>query len=262
MKHLCTVALTGGLMAATVLVALLAGEAPAQRVEATTTTTTSTGTISEFGAQGFAIQTPAGAQPVRFISNDTTNYVDEEGNPVALGSVQAGMPVTIHYTKVGDTLIASKVVVGRMPAAGASKATVVVPAPETAPPAAAGQRVETTTTTTVTRSTGTITEVVPGGFVVSSAAGAEPIRYRYSERTVYLDEAGNPVSVEAVRSGVPVTVHHDRVGNVLIATRVVVGRSSPVAPTPPASVTVPGKVVAPGAEVEVETRKRTTTIER
>lgn len=241
----------------TALLTAPAVQAQTERVEATTTTTTSTGTISQFGPQGMAITTPSGTQPVRFISNDTTNYVDEEGNPVPLGSVQAGMPATIHYTKVGDTLIASKIVVGPRSGSAAAKATVAVPAPSPA-----GQVTETTTTTTRAGTAGTIAEVVPGGFVVRSESVAEPIRYRYSEKTVYVDETGAPLTFEAVTAGLPVTVQYEQVGNTLIATRVTVRRNAPVAPRQPSTVTVPGKVVAPGADVQVETRKETTTTTR
>jgi len=44
-----------------------------------------------------------------------------------------------------------------------------------------------------------------------------------------VDENGNPVSVETVRSGVPVTVYYDRDGDRMVATRVVVRNTEPSA---------------------------------
>lgn len=259
MKTLPTLLIIPGLLTITALFTAPAVQAQNERVEASTTTTTSAGTISQFGPQGLAITTPSGTQPVRFISNDTTNYVDEEGNPLPLGSVQPGMPATIHYTKVGDTLIASKIVVGARSGAAAAKTAVAVSAPA---PATQATETTTTTTTTTAGTAGTIAEVVPGGFVVRSDSVTEPIRYRFSEKTVYVDEGGAPLTFEAVTAGLPVTVQYERVGDTLIATRVIVRRNAPVVPRQPATVTVPGKVVAPGAEVQVETRKETTTTTR
>lgn len=89
--------------------------------------------------------------------------------------------------------------------------------------------VETTTTTTTTTS-GTISEFSPDVMIVKSTSGGEPIRYRYSKRTIYVDEAGSPVSVELVKSGLPVTVHYVREGDDLVASRVIV-RKVEAAPT-------------------------------
>jgi hypothetical protein len=191
---------------------LLANPLLAQKVEATSTIVTSEGTISEFGPQGVVIKTAAGAQPVRYISSDTTNYVDENGNPVAVELVKSGLPATIYYTKVGDTLIASKVVVKT---SAAAPAQVVVPSQTVAVPVTAG----------------VITEFGPENLIIRTESSSDPLRYTYSKTTTYVDENGAPVSIETVRSGLPVTVHYTKVGNSLVASKVIVRRST-VAPTP------------------------------
>lgn len=191
---------------------LIATSALAQRVEATSTITTSEGTISEFGPQAIVIKTAAGTVPVRYLSSETTNYVDENGMPVSLAAVTSGLPVTVYYTKVGDTLVASKIMVRR---AGPATPMTVISTPATT--------LETTRTTTT--SAGTITEFAPGRLLIKTETSAAPLTYAYSETTTYVDENGVPVSIEMVKSGLPVTVHYTRVGDSLTATKVIVRKA-------------------------------------
>ena len=100
------------------------------------------------------------------------------------------------------------------------------------------------TTKTIT-SAGTISEFGPQTITVRSEGATEPVRYTYTRSTTYVDENGNPVSMEVVKSGLPVTVYYVRDGDNLIASRVIVKRS----------VTVPA---ATGVE-ETKTTKTTTT---
>lgn len=87
-------------------------------------------------------------------------------------------------------------------------------------------------TTTATTTSGTISEFSPDTLIVKSTSVAEPIRYRYSKTTTYVDEAGAPVSVELVKSGLPVTVHYVREGDQLVASKVIVRKAVTVAPAP------------------------------
>jgi hypothetical protein len=89
----------------------------------------------------------------------------------------------------------------------------------------------TVETKTMTTSTGTISEFSPDMIVVTSTAAKEPIRYRYTKRTTYVDEVGAPVSLEVVKSGLPVTVHYVREGNELFASKVIVQKVASPAPT-------------------------------
>src|SRR5262245_59726496 len=83
----------------------------ADAVEEKTTTTTSAGTITEFGPERIGIHSETQTAPLTYTYTKKTTYVDETGAPVALETVKSGVPVTIHYTKDGDRLIASKVIV-------------------------------------------------------------------------------------------------------------------------------------------------------
>jgi hypothetical protein len=194
---------------------LVANPAFAQRIETTTMRTTSEGTVSEFGPQGIVIKTDRGTEPVRYLSRETTNYVDENGNPVPMETVKSGLPVTVYYTKVGDTLFASKIVV---------RTVATVPSR----PIESRREIEPPQTTTT--SMGTISESGPEGIIVKTESSTDPHRYGFSKTTTYVDENGDPVSIEAVKSGLPVTVYYTRIGNTLMASKVIV-RKSIAAPT-------------------------------
>lgn len=170
-----------------------------QRVEATNIVTTSEGTISEFGPQSIYIKNEPGFKPIRYISSETTNYVDEDGQPVAASSVKLGLPVTIYYTKVGDTLVASKILVKKLVAPSIPETTIIT-----------------------TTSAGTLSEFGPERFIIRSETSPEPISYSYGKTTTYVDEAGAPVSIQMVKSGLPVTVYYTKVGDTLIANKVIV----------------------------------------
>jgi hypothetical protein len=106
----------------------------AQATVETTTTTNSAGTISEFGPELLVVRTETAPEPIRYSYTTKTVYVDETGAPVTMTTVKSGLPVTVYYTKVGDKMVASKVVVKR---------TVVAPAA----PVIEEKRTTTTTTT-------------------------------------------------------------------------------------------------------------------
>jgi hypothetical protein len=78
---------------------------------------------------------------------------------------------------------------------------------------------------TTTTSAGTISEFNPDSIVVKTEA-AEPVHYNYSKSTTYVDEDGNAVSMETVKSGLPVTVYYVRDGDNLVASKVIVRKST------------------------------------
>lgn len=176
----------------------------AQRVEVTSVTTTSDGTVNEFGPQSILITTAPGNQAIRYISNATTNYVDETGRPIAATLVKSGLPVTVYYTKVGDTFIASKIMV---------RTTSIVP---------------TAVVESIPSSQGRISQFGPNKFFIRTESSKEPLSYSYGKTTTYVDEKGAPVSMSIVKSGLPVRVYYTRVGDTLMASKVVVTTSVPV----------------------------------
>lgn len=96
-------------------------------------------------------------------------------------------------------------------------------------------------TTASTHSLGTISEFSPDAFVIRSESAPDPIRYSYTKQTTYVDETGAPVSIETVKSGLPVTVYYTRVGDRLEANRVIVRRAVTTAPAATAPVVIEKK---------------------
>jgi hypothetical protein len=188
-----------------------------QTTRTTTTTTTTAGTISEFGPDRLIVRAEAAAEPITYAYTKRTTYVDEAGAPVSVETIRSGVPVTVHYTREGDRLIADRVVVRRSPTRdGPSLESTrgVVP-------------VETRPTRTTTEEIGTVGEFGPNAFTVRVEEGRDPVRYTYTKTTTYVDETGAPVSVETVRSGVPVTVHYSNEGESRVVTRVIVHKDKP-----------------------------------
>jgi hypothetical protein len=81
-----------------------------------------------------------------------------------------------------------------------------------------------TTTTTIT-SSGTVSDWSPNAIAVKVDTSPTPVRYTFTKTTTYVDENGNPVSVETVKSGIPVTVYYERNGDSFVADKVVVNKS-------------------------------------
>jgi CRISPR/Cas system-associated exonuclease Cas4 (RecB family) len=170
-----------------------------------TSTPTSAGTVSQFNPDTIVVKTTTSADPVSYSYTKTTTYVDENGNAVSSETVKTGAPVTVYYDKNGDKMVATKVVV--------RKTTVVDP---TAP----------MTQTTTTTSAGTISQFGPDAFVVKTTTSADPISYSSTKTTTYVDENGNPVSSETVKTGAPVTVYYTQDGTKMVATKVVVKKTT------------------------------------
>lgn len=71
---------------------------------------TSTGTVQTFSPDTITV-TAGESTPVAYHYTKSTTYVDETGAPVSMAMVKSGLPVTVYYSKTGDNLVASKVVV-------------------------------------------------------------------------------------------------------------------------------------------------------
>ena len=99
------------------------------------------------------------------------------------------------------------------------KALVVLPLALAISAHAAEQRQETVTTTTYS---GTVSEVSPSSstIVLKSESSPQTVEYVYNDKTVWLDSAGNQVTVEKVRHQ-PVTIYYQRDGDQMVVTKVV-----------------------------------------
>jgi hypothetical protein len=133
-------------IAAGVFAAILAMTdfAAAQATVVETSSTTSAGTITEFSPDSIVIRSETSPEPIHYVYRKTTTYVDEDGNPVSMEVVKSGLPVTVHYIKEGDQLVASRVIVRR----AVRKVVPVVPVVPVAPAPTVEEKTTTTTTTT------------------------------------------------------------------------------------------------------------------
>jgi hypothetical protein len=95
---------------------------------------------------------------------------------------------------------------------------------------ACAQAVQSTTTTTT--SAGTISDFSPNVITVRSQTSETPVSYSYSKTTTYVDQDGNPVSMDVVKSGLPVTVYYTQDGDRMVASKVVVQRTTTTGDAP------------------------------
>jgi hypothetical protein len=79
-----------------------------------------------------------------------------------------------------------------------------------------------TSVQTTTTSAGTVSDFSPDSIVVKTENSADPVHYTYNKSTTYVDGDGNPVSIETVKSGLPVTVYYVKDGDNLVASKVIV----------------------------------------
>jgi CRISPR/Cas system-associated exonuclease Cas4 (RecB family) len=100
------------------------------------------------------------------------------------------------------------------------------------------QSTTTQSTTTTTSSAGTISDFSPDAMTVRTETSSTPVNYTFSKTTTYVDENGNPVSVDVVKSGVPVTVYYTQDGDHMLASKVVVRK---VVTTDPATTVIEQK---------------------
>lgn len=77
-------------------------------------------------------------------------------------------------------------------------------------------------TVTKTETAGTISEVNPDTLVIRSESSPNPVVYTYTNKTNYINQRGEPVSMETVRSGLPVTVYYTSNGTQMTAEKVMV----------------------------------------
>ena len=78
-----------------------------------------------------------------------------------------------------------------------------------------------------------ISEFSPDTMIIKTEKSSEPVRYTYTKSTTYVDESGAPVSIETVKSGLPVTVYYTQDGDRMVASKVIVRRAAVVAPAAP-----------------------------
>lgn len=160
------------------------------------------------------------------------------------------------------------------PAVTSSTTTVVPGASQTTTvnvPGSSSTVANDITTNRTISTVGTIRQFAPDRIVVVTDSSPDvPVTYIPSAATTYVDETGVAVSADLVKSGLPVTVHYAREGTSLVATKVVMRRSTiaqPVMPAPAIIETAPATTVVRERATVVTpppavVRERTTVIEK
>jgi hypothetical protein len=193
--------------------------APAQTVVAEATT--GSGVITDYtpGGEAIIVREESSTSPIRYALTERTVFVDEAGTPVVAEKVTSGLPITVHYVREGDRMLASRVIVRRTVSAPVAVSTPVV--------------TERKVVAASTTAGGVITNFTPGARLILRSESAEPLTYAITGSTTYVDDAGTPIAVEQIAPGAPVTVHYIREGDQLLASRVIVARpTAAVSPAP------------------------------
>ncbi len=89
----------------------------AQTTTVTETGPTTVGTVTEFtpASETLILKSETSAEPLHYTITKETTIVDESGAPVAVEKVTSGLPITVRYTKDGDRLVASRIIVQKAP---------------------------------------------------------------------------------------------------------------------------------------------------
>ena len=211
------------------------------------------GTITSNTPDTLVIRSERDASPVTYAFTRETQYVDESGRPVSVEIVRSGVPVDVQYSREGDRLVAHRVTV-YAPTAETQQNRVDRPLhkteetrvkPDGSVEIRTRERGDITTHSLMSH--GTINARTPDQFVVQSQTETSPTTYVYTSTTQYVNEQGQPVAVETVKSGAPVTVEYERDGSRMRATRVIVHENTAVrAPgpfVPEGSATAPPRAV-------------------
>jgi hypothetical protein len=142
-----------------------------------------TGNIRSIAAGTLTMINDLGSMTV-YLTNADTEFLDKQGLIITPSNLTPQTPVTVHYTPVGNTLLATRVVVS-----------------------------------STLSSDGVLREVGPGALVVGmSGVPGAPVRYTLDGTTKYVDQKGR--AIPAIASGDPVRIFYARVGDTLVATKV------------------------------------------
>ncbi len=185
------------------------------------------------------LRTKLGKAPIGLTCNAATQFIDLDGKPVDMALLKPETPVEVNYAENGNELIAARVVVQRiqvpLPGGGVTLTT-----RETLKPG--GKMVEETIKTTAVMHSGTILKFEPGILTLKSDGHEKALRYQYSKTTTWINAAGEPVSPNLIKAGLPVKVRYSQRGETLIADEVVIvtAPGNPAAPAPSKRIKDPG----------------------
>jgi hypothetical protein len=142
-----------------------------------------TGNISSMDTGGLTLVNDLGSMTV-YQTNSDTEFLNKQSQVISPTSITPQTPITVYYTPVGNTLLATKVVV-----------------------------------TGSLFSDGILLEASPAGLLVEMAGTpSTSVRFLIETTTKYVNHKGK--KVEAVMPGDPVRIFYTRVGDRMIASKV------------------------------------------
>lgn len=144
------------------------------------------GTVSAYDANGLTVLEPATGSMTVYLTDTHTAFVDTHGRFVAPDRITVQTPVKVHYTPVGHTLLATKIVVN-----------------------------------TPLTTDGTIVGIGPGALVVQlSGVPDMHVRFVNSNTLKFVDPTGTPLPLQTMALDTPVRVFYTKSGDALVATKV------------------------------------------
>jgi hypothetical protein len=144
------------------------------------------GTISAYDAKGLTVLEPITGSMTVYLTNADTSFVDTHDHFVSPDLIAQQIAVKVHYTRVGNALLATKVVVN-----------------------------------TALNTDGTLLEVSPGVVVIQlSGAPATPVHFVSHQDLKFVNQKGAAVLPQAVKLGAQVRVFYSKTGDALVASKV------------------------------------------
>ncbi|HWB04139.1 MAG TPA: hypothetical protein VG796_14020 [Verrucomicrobiales bacterium] len=191
--------------------------------------TEATGSVFSVDADTFSV-TPKGVKiPLNFMYNSKTTFVDESDKSVPWDQMRAGLPVTVHYNTLGEKMLATKVTVTRKMIDGGKADT---PSDEAAAKRAelaeAKKRKDAVNAALRTQ----IQPAASGGTIMSfeqvisvrPQGATNVVQYVINNSTHFVDTASQPVPLNMIRTGAPVSIQFVEDAGRNIATQVMVER--------------------------------------
>ncbi len=144
------------------------------------------GTVSAYDAKGLTVLEPITGSMTVYLTNAETSFVDTHDKFVSPDLITQQLPVKVYYTQVGNTVLATKVIVN-----------------------------------TALNTDGTLIEVSSGVLVIQlSGAPATPVRFLSTNELKFVDHKGKTVQPQTVKLGAQVRVFYSKTADALVATKV------------------------------------------
>ena len=193
-----------------------------------TSNLSTTGSVFSIDQDTFSVTPAKVTVPLNFMYSSKTAFVDEADKSLPWEQMRTGLPVTVNYTTLGEKLMATKVTASRWMIDGGKAGT--------APDEAARKREEIAESKKKKDADNAVRNrslpAAGGGTIMSfeqvvavrPQGSADVVQYVVNNSTHYMDTNGQPIDLNLVRTGVPVSIQYVEDSGRKIATQLVVQR--------------------------------------